>query len=134
MHHSHINYIDYFERGAVVPIRIDDPRQLLLQYEGKLPGASISVGFRSDGLVLHSAQTISKDVSGRSQQIVIPFDTPVKLQVTSWFFQVGDSSGQSLRDSNGIPMTRPGLALVPLTVPSGQKPDTIRLLVSGVAR
>lgn len=109
--------------GAVIPIRIDDPGQLLLTHEGKTPGAHLLLAVSNDALVFHPALITSRDARGRDQQIVIPFDTPVKLVAFSSFFR--------LADSVGLQLARTEATRIPIMVPSGKKPDGIKLVVSG---
>jgi hypothetical protein len=65
----------------------------------------------------------SKDATGRSHQILIPYDAPVRLTVSSSFFQLNNSAG--------LPLPRTGPTDIPITVSSGQSPATIRLIVTG---
>jgi hypothetical protein len=110
------------KKGAAVPIRIDDPGQFLSQNEGKAPGAHLLLGVDNDAFVFRPAPLTSQDANGRNHQIVVPFNSIVKLVVYSSFFR--------LSDSVGIPLPRAGVAL-PVTVPSGQQPVTITLRVTG---
>jgi hypothetical protein len=53
----------------------------------------------------------------------IPFNAKVNVVVASSFFR--------LTDANGAAFAASGAAAVPLSVPSGQAPPTLRLVVSG---
>lgn len=108
--------------GAVVPIRVNDPAQLLPQNEGKTPGAQLLIGIANDGGVFRPAPVISQDAAGRNQQIVIPFGHPVNVSVYSSFFQ--------LAGANGIALPRTG-ASIPVGASLGQQPAAITLLVTG---
>jgi hypothetical protein len=108
--------------GAVVPIRVNDPAQLLPQNEGTTPGAHLLLGFANDRAVFRPAPLISQDAAGRNYQIVIPFNHPVNLAVVSSFFQ--------LTNATGITLPRTG-AIIPVAVPSGQQPPIITLAVTG---
>jgi hypothetical protein len=114
------------KRGAAVPIRVDDPAQLLSQHEGKTPGAHLLIGAGNDASVFLPAPITSKDVAGRNYQVVIPFNSPSKLVVRSAFFQLADAAGS--------PLSRAAATFIPLSVPSGQQPATIRLRVTGGGR
>jgi hypothetical protein len=105
-----------------VPIRVNDPAQLLPQNEGKTAGAHLLIGIANDGGVFRPAPVISQDATGRNYQIVIPFNHPVNLSVYSSFFQ--------LAGANGISLPRTGTS-IPVTVSSGQQPAAITLLVTG---
>lgn len=113
-------------KGVALPIRVDDPSQLLSNNEGKTPGAHLLIGVASDALVFHHATLVSTDSAGRNYEIVIPFGVPVKLVVNGGFFLLGDTLGQAL--------SRTSSTLIPVTVPAGQQPSTIRLAVTGTAR
>lgn len=109
------------KKGAVVPIRVDDPGQLLTQYVGKIPGADLQIGVATDNLAFSSAPIVSQDSGGRNQQLVVPFNSPVKLAVFSSQFQLS---------SAGVPLPT-GNSMIPVTVPSGQTAPTIELQVTG---
>ncbi|MGH9660449.1 MAG: carboxypeptidase-like regulatory domain-containing protein [Bryobacteraceae bacterium] len=113
-------------KGAVVPIRVDDSGQRLAQHEGKTAGAHLLLGVGSDNLVFRQASIASRDATGANYRILIPFDTALKLIISSSFFQ--------LSDAVGLPLSRSGSTAIPLLVPAGQSPSTIRLIVTGTAR
>ncbi len=111
------------KRGAAVSVRVDDPGGLLAQNEGKTPGAHLLLGVRSDALIFHPASVVAQDSAGRTYQITIPFDAKVNLVLASSFFRLTDGMGAALAAS--------GSATIPVAVPSGQTPPTLRLVVSG---
>ncbi len=113
------------KKGVAVPIRVDDPAGLLSQHEGKTPGAHLLIGVGNDAFVFVPASVTSQDAKGRNQQVVIPFNAPVKLVVYSSFFQ--------LADAMGVALPKTGAAIV-LTIPTGQQPATIGLRVTGGGR
>lgn len=105
-----------------MPIRVNDPAQLLPQNEGKTPGAHLLIGLANDGGVFRPAPVTSQDAAGRNQQIVIPFGRPVSVSVYSSFFQ--------LAGANGIALPRTG-AIIPVTASVGQQAPIITLVVTG---
>jgi hypothetical protein len=109
-------------KGAAVPIRIEDPGQLLSQNEGKTPGAHLLLGVPNDALVFCPASVVSRDATGRNHQIVVPFDSTVKLVVYSSFFR--------LSDAVGIPLPRTAVH-IPVLVPRGRPPTPVALKVTG---
>lgn len=111
------------KRGAVVPIRVDDPSQLLAQNEGKTRGAHLLLGVRSDALIFHAASVTSQDSGGRNYAITVPHDVAVKLVVASSFFRLTDATGAAVAAS--------GAGSIPVSVPSGKSPATVLLSVSG---
>jgi len=114
------------KKGVALPIRVDDPSQLLSNHEGKTPGAHLLIGVASDAQVFHHATLVSTDSAGRNYEIVIPFGAPLKLVVNGGFFLLGDTLGQAL--------TRTSSTLISVNVPAGQQPSAIRLAVTGTAR
>jgi hypothetical protein len=110
------------KKGAVVPVRVDDPGQLLTQHEGKMRGAHLLMGISNDASSFAPAVVVSKDPNGRDHQIIIPFNTAVKIVVYSSFFQLSDAAGMPL------PKTAVN---IPVLVPRGQQPTTIKLSVIG---
>jgi hypothetical protein len=118
-----VNTTLVLEQGAAVPIRVDDPSGLLAQNGDKTPGAHLLLGVRSDAMSFRPASVVSRDAGGRSYQVTIPFDAKVNLVVASWFYR--------LTDTMGAPVAASGTAAVPVTIPSGQAPATLRLMVSG---
>ncbi|MEK7408932.1 MAG: hypothetical protein AAB225_28040 [Acidobacteriota bacterium] len=111
------------KRGVPLRIRVDDAGQLLSRHEGKTPGARLLVGIGSAGYVFRLAPVVSEDSAGRNHQVVIPFDTPLKLVVRSSFFRVNDA--------NALPLARTAATVIPFTVPSGQQVAPIRFTVTG---
>jgi hypothetical protein len=91
-------------KGVAASIRIDDPGQWLSQNEGKTPGAHLLVGLVGDNAVFQSASVASQDAAGRNYQVLIPFDTPLKLVVSSFFFRLSDAAGVPLNSSTTIPV------------------------------
>ena len=121
-----VNVAMVMNKGAVVPFRVDDASQLLSRHEGKTSGAHLLLAVSNDASVFRPAMVTSQDASGRNQQIVIPFDTPVKLVAFSSFFR--------LTDSAGLELSRAGATKISITVPSGNTPVGIRLAVIGSGR
>ena len=75
------------KKGATIPIRINDPGQILSQYEGKVPDAHLLIGVGNDVHAFMPAPTVSQDTGGRNLQVVVPFNSVVKLEVFSTQFQ-----------------------------------------------
>jgi hypothetical protein len=110
------------KKGAVVPIRINDPGGFLPRYEGKSPGADLLIGVASDSRLFLPATVLSQDGSGRNHQIVIPFNSLVNLIVFSTQFQLS---------TLGLPLPKVSSTKIPITAPSGGQPPTITLQVTG---
>lgn len=110
------------KKGIAVPIRIDDPAQVLAQQEDKTPGAHLLIGISSETFAFHPARIVSRDSGGRNQDVVIPLNSSVKISVFSPFFQ--------LADAGGSPVALKRLS-IPVAVAAGQQPPVIRLTVTG---
>jgi hypothetical protein len=113
------------KKGVIVPVRVDDPGQWLSENERESAGAHLLLGVSNDRFVFHPAMISSQDSGGRSYGILIPFDAPAKLLVSSAFFRLSDAVGLPLRL---------GSTAIPVTVPAGQNPGLIRLTVTGGGR
>jgi len=111
------------KKGAAVPIRVDDPGQLLSQHEGKTAGAHLLVGVGNDAFAFAPARVMSQDATGRNLEVVIPFNSTAKISVLSSFFR--------LADATGLPLPKTGVT-IPILVPAGQRPPAITLRVTGV--
>jgi hypothetical protein len=110
-------------RGAAVPIRIEDPGQRLLQYEGKVAGSHLLIGVGNDAFGFMTARLVSRDANSRTYEVVLPFDSPRNVVIRSPGFRLTDGAGVAL------PQTK--ASMVPVMVPLGQKPGEIRLTLSG---
>ena len=117
------NPVVVMKKGVAVAIRMDDPGQLLFQYEGKTPGAHVLIGVGNDALAFIPAQVTSSDANGRNHQIVIPFNYQAKLTVQSSFYQLADAAGLALARARAV--------AIPVTVAPGQQPAPITLKVTG---
>jgi len=108
-------------KGALVPVRVNDPSQLLAVKEGL--GAQLLIGVAGDSLVFRSASIASQDASGRNYQVLIPFGRALNISVTAASFQLAGQTGKSLPQLGN---------LFPVSVPSGQVPATLVLNVIGI--
>jgi hypothetical protein len=110
------------KKGVEVPIRIDDPRQLLPQHEGRTTGAHLLVGVSTPASTFRPAVLTSREGTGRNLKVVIPYDRPVHVAISSSFFK--------LADSNGTQFPKPGIA-IPVRVPAGERAAPVRVAVTG---
>ena len=118
-----INMTLEMKKGAAVPIRLDDPGELLSQHEAKTRGAYLLMGVGNSAFAFIPAAVVSRDAKGRTHQILIPFNTLTRLMVYSPFFQLTDSVGMSLPRTQNV--------AIPVTILTGQQPPTITLRVTG---
>jgi hypothetical protein len=103
-------------------ICVHDLGNLLSHSEGKTPGAHLLLGADNDAFASCPARVVSQDTNGRSHEVVIPFDSRVKLVLYSSFFRLSDAAG--------APLPRSAVS-IPVTVRPGQAPPTIALRVIG---
>jgi hypothetical protein len=108
-----------------VPIRVNDPGQLLAQNEGKTPGAGllIEVSDSRPGSFFRFVPLVSQDSGGRNHQIVIPFNTPLTLFVHPTFYHVSGATG--------APLSRGATSKIPLLVAPGQQVAPIVFTITG---
>jgi hypothetical protein len=97
--------------GTKLRLRLDDPGQLLNQYEKKTPGAHVLVGVVTTTGTLLPAAITGDDGKGQDHEMLVPADTALKVVVTSGFFKLADSKGNAIA---------PGAAPIGITLPSGQ--------------
>lgn len=121
-----VNISMIMKRGAAVPIRIDDPDQLLSLYEGKTPDAHLLLGVSNDTFGFRIASIISSDTGGRNHQVIIPFDRSVNFVANSFFFKLADSGGRLLSSSAS--------SVTQVNVPAGKRADSIRFVITGTAK
>ena len=96
---------------------------MLAQHDGGTPGAHLLIGVGNLAFAFVRAGVVSRDLSGRDQQVVIPFHSQVNLVVLSPFFQLADAAG--------LPLSRTQATRIPVMVAAGQQRAPIRLRVSG---
>ncbi len=108
-------------KGVAVRVRVDDPTRALAQQEGKTPGAHLLLGVATDAFSFRLAPIVSQDTGGRYHQMVIPLGTAARIVASSSFFRLSDGSGAAL----------PSSVAIPVTVPMGQAPATLRIVVTG---
>jgi hypothetical protein len=113
-------------KGAVVPIRIDDPAQILLSTEAKTSGAHLLIGTGNDAFFFLPATLKSQDSTGRNLESVIPVDVPMTLVVSSSFYQ--------LVDAKGTPLAKGSSTQIPILVKSGSESAGVRLIVAGAGK
>jgi len=111
--------------GVFVSIRVEDPSQLLDRHETKTAGAHLLIGVTNDANAFVPARVLSRDLGGRGQQILIPYDTVKTLSVYSSLFRLSDQAD--------VPVAGNGI-LIPVTVASGASPSPIRIKITGISK
>lgn len=105
-------------KGALVPIRVDDPNRTLSQSQAK----GLLVGVGGDDKLFRPAVLLSEDAGGRTYESLIPFDFPVKLVLASPSFQLANEQGTPLPAKTTV---------ITYTAPAAQTPPAVRVIVTG---
>lgn len=108
------------ERGYRLEVRIDDPKKLLPNAPGGIPGAALLLAIQSAKGRYENLRLETDDAAGRTQFLVIPYDTPLTLVATG--------SGIALSDSNDKRYTGDSIR-IPVLVASGSTLPVIKLKV-----
>src|SRR5271165_2527123 len=107
------------KKGAVVPIRIDDPTQVLAANDGKTPGAQLLLSVGNDNLQQVRVPVVSSNAQGRNLQVVVPYDRTINLIVAGGFFKITNVATGALLPSAPF--------AVPLLTASGKTPVGVHL-------
>ena len=110
-------------KGVVVPIRVNDPQQLLAQNEGITPGAHLLIGIGHPPFLFDTAFVASQDAGGRTYQITIPFGFAATLKIYSSFFQISNAAG--------VVLPQGAVIAIPFTVAPDQPPPSLVFNVTG---
>jgi hypothetical protein len=108
-------------KGAILPIRVEDPARTLALNEGKTPGAHLLAGVGAGDALFRPALLVSEDGTGRTYHSLVPFDVPVKVVLSSSAFQLADERGAS----------QPKTTILPVIAPRGQAQPAVRVIVTG---
>lgn len=109
-------------KAAVLPVRIEDPTQLLDTRERESPVGRFSITVRTRWGILHPGRLVSKDGKGRDYELVVPFDTPINLRA--------HHASADIQDENGRSVTRTPVD-IPVVAPSNAPIRPIVLRVAG---
>src|SRR5438067_8268412 len=77
--------------AAVLQVRINDPQKLLAQ-----PGKDVVIGVLTSSGRFRHAPMKSTDAGGQNHEISVPFDTPVRLSLSSAQVSLADDKGKAL--------------------------------------
>ena len=111
--------------GALVTIRVDDPSQLLMQHEGRTPGAHLLIGLSNDANAFVPAQVLSRDSGGTNRQVLIPYNAQKSISVFSSIFRLSDQAD--------VPVAGKAIT-IPVIVAFGASALPIRIRVTGVSK
>jgi hypothetical protein len=112
------------KKGAVVPVRVDDPTQVLAVNDGKTPGAQLMLSVGNDNLQQVRVPVVSADSLGRNLQVVVPYGRTINLIVSGSFFKITNVATGALLPSAPF--------AIPLLTALGQTPVGVHLTVTGV--
>ena len=101
--------------GYRLPIRVNDPQNLLAANEGKAPGPHLLVGVNG-GYHFEEAVIDATDIAGRNVSLLVPFNAPVAVTVQSNFFKLQDGAGNPLNKANAVPIAASATATSGFTV------------------
>ena len=82
-------------KGSLLQVRIDDPLRLMATDKGSSAG-DIIVGILLPQALFQPMRLASGDASGRTYDVAIPTNMPVRVQIHSTHLQIADSQGLSL--------------------------------------
>jgi len=106
--------------AALMQVRINDPQKLLSQ-----PGKNVLVGVFTGSGLFRPALAKATDAGGQNHEVSVPFDTPVRLSVSSAQVAMSDDKGKPLTAvSPAVPVTHPSV---------GPAPSPITFTVTGPA-
>ena len=117
-----VNVTLAMQKGAVLQVRMDDPGNLIPRIGTLSGGDYLLLGATSRTSVFHTLPQTSVYATGRTYQILIPFNTPVQLLV---------ASSQSLADSSGSPLASGVTTRISVIAPSSGNAPLVRLSVMG---
>ncbi len=101
--------------GYRLPVRVNDPQNLLAANEGKTPGAHLLIGI-SGGYHFEEALIDSTDSAGRNVSLLVPFGVPIAVTVQSNFLKLQDAAGNPLNKTNAISVPASATATSGFTV------------------
>jgi hypothetical protein len=109
------------KKGAILHVRLNDPRKLLEPAASGKTVPYVLMGVQTAKGLLHPAALVSKDATGRTHAVMVPFDTPLKFTLYS--------PHVALADEKGAPAGHG--PIVPITLPSGASPKPLTFNVTG---
>jgi hypothetical protein len=118
------------QRGAILHVRLNDPGSLLA------PAASTAIvktvphvllGVQTIRGLLRPVTLVSKDTTGTTHAVTVPFDTAVNFTVLSPNVSLADEKGAAI-GQGGLQ----GASNVPIKIPSGTTPTPLTFNVTGL--
>ena len=88
------------ERGRIIEVDVDDPGEHLDKRQVRGGGVHLLVGVWGPDRVFHASQVSKKTKKDRTYSVVIPFDTPVGLDVRGRKLDLDDDKGKAKKDTD----------------------------------
>jgi hypothetical protein len=118
------------QRGAILQIRLNDPANILAPAVSTATAKtvpSVLMGIQTTKGLFRPVALVSKDATGTTHAVTVPFDTALNFTVLS--------PNASLADAKGAPLTAPvgqGGFNVPVKIASGTSPAPLTFNVTGL--
>jgi hypothetical protein len=101
------NVVLTLKHGYLLKVRVNDPQKLLAPATGRFGGSQVSLSIAGPSAILQHIPMVNQDSTGRDHAIVIPFDTPHKLQIHTTNVVLKDSKGLDVDDSTIVNVNVP---------------------------
>jgi hypothetical protein len=110
------------QKGAILHVRLNDPGNLLSPSATAKTVPQLLMGVHAARGLFRPATLVSRDTTGTTHAVTIPFDTAVNFTILSPQVSLADAKGAAI----GLAATN-----VPVTVPSGTSPTPLTFYVIG---
>jgi hypothetical protein len=81
------------QKGARLELQVDDPKKLLPNPEQPKPDTLFHVGVRTSEGLFHEAQLTTRDHGGQVYYLIVPFNTPLRLDASIQNVDLSDDKG-----------------------------------------
>ena len=110
------------EKGAILQVRLNDPGNLLSPSATAKTVPQLLMGVQTARGLFRPVRLVSKDATGTTHAVTIPFDTAVNFTILSPHVSLADAKGAVVGQSG---------ANISLTLPSGTNPQPLTFNVTG---
>jgi len=109
-------------QGAVIPIHVNDPQQLLKPILGGRVDTSCRIHLVTAKGMHYEAPIVAQSVGGRDHSATVPFGTPYSLQVLCPALSLNDATGNPVVSANsGTPIQAGATASTTVFTVTGAK-------------
>jgi hypothetical protein len=81
------------KKGARLELQIDDAKKVLPDPEDPKPDTSFHIGVRTSEGLFHEAQLTTRDHGGQVYYLIVPFNTPLRLDASIQNVDLSDDKG-----------------------------------------